>query len=70
MRTLGSRGTAGDLAGAVEELGVRCLAVSPTDIRLVTHLDVHPSAVREVPRRFREALRSLLPVRGRTGSAG
>ena len=70
VRTLGSRGTAGDLAGAVEELGVRCLAVSPTDIRLVTHLDVHPSAVREVPRRFREALRSLLPVRGRTGSAG
>ena len=70
MRTLGPRVTAAELAGAVEELGVRCLAVSPSDIRLVTHLDVDPSAVREVPRRFREALRSLLPVRSGTGSAG
>ena len=42
------------------ERGVRAFDTSPSQIRLVTHLDVQESAAREVPRRFHEALRSLV----------
>lgn len=50
---------AADLVRAAEARGVRTLDISPTRIRLVTHLDVPADAGREVPRRFGEALRSL-----------
>lgn len=60
LRTVARGLSAAELAQAVEELGVRSFDVSPTEIRLVTHLDVPSDAVREVPRRFREALRSLV----------
>jgi threonine aldolase len=53
---------AADLVGELEERGVRALATGPSQIRLVTHLDVAESAAREVPRRFHEALRSLEPA--------
>jgi threonine aldolase len=56
--------TAADLVREVEELGVRTLAVSPGEIRLVTHLDVPRDAVREVPRRFEAALRGLHDPKG------
>jgi len=51
--------SAPDLVRAAEERGVRTFDVSPSEIRLVTHLDVPADAGREVPRRFEEALRSL-----------
>ena len=50
--------TAADLVRAAEERGVRSFDTSPSEIRLVTHLDVAPDAVREVPRRFQEAMHS------------
>jgi threonine aldolase len=50
---------AADLVRAAEERGVRTFDVSPSEIRLVTHLDVPADAGREVPRRFEEALGSL-----------
>jgi threonine aldolase len=58
---------AADLVRVAEERGVRTLDVSPTEIRLVTHLDVPRDAGREVPRRFAEALRAVRrsPDRGR-----
>ena len=60
VRTVARGLTAADLTREVAELGVRSFDVSPTEIRLVTHLDVPPDAVREVPRRFREAARALV----------
>jgi len=53
---------AAELVREVGERGVRAFDTSPSQIRLVTHLDVPQSAAREVPRRFHEALRSLGPV--------
>jgi threonine aldolase len=50
---------ASDLVREVDDLGVRTFDVSPSEIRLVTHLDVPRDAVREVPRRFEAALRGL-----------
>jgi threonine aldolase len=50
--------SARELVRAAEERGVRTLDVAPSEIRLVTHLDVPADAGREVPRRFEEALRS------------
>jgi hypothetical protein len=50
---------AADLVREVGELGVRAFDVSPSEIRLVTHMDVPRDAVREVPRRFEAALRGL-----------
>jgi threonine aldolase len=50
---------AADLVRDIEELGVRMFDVSPSEIRLVTHMDVPRDAVREVPRRFEAALRGL-----------
>ena len=52
---------------AAEETGVRTLDVSPSEIRLVTHLDVPPDAGREVPRRFAEALHTLAGAAARAG---
>jgi threonine aldolase len=60
IRTVSKGLTAHDLVVAMEEMGVRAFDVSPTEIRLVTHLDVQSDAVREVPRRIREALRSVI----------
>ena len=51
---------AADLVRELGERGVRAFDTSPSQIRLVTHLDVQESAAREVPRRFHEALRSLV----------
>jgi threonine aldolase len=71
VRTISRGLTAHDLVLAVEEMGVRSFDVSPTEIRLVTHMDVPSDAVREVPRRFREALRSIPAsiARGKSGSS-
>jgi threonine aldolase len=56
-----------DLVRAAEDLGVRTFDVSPTEIRLVTHMDVPVEAGHEVPRRFAAALRAARrsPDRGR-----
>ncbi|HJU87489.1 MAG TPA: beta-eliminating lyase-related protein, partial [Gemmatimonadota bacterium] len=53
---------AAELVRELAERGVRAFDTSPSQIRLVTHLDVPESAARDVPRRFHAALRSLEPA--------
>ncbi|HUP18882.1 MAG TPA: low-specificity L-threonine aldolase [Gemmatimonadota bacterium] len=50
---------ASELVSALAERGVDVLAVGPSTIRAVTHLDVPADAVIEVPRRFAAALEAL-----------
>jgi threonine aldolase len=69
VRTVARGLTARALVEAAEEMGVCIYDAAPTEIRLVTHMDVPADAVREVPRRFREALHSVLVSDGR-GKAG
>lgn len=51
---------AAELVAALAERGVDALPVGPTTLRAVTHLDVPPDAVEEVPRRFAAALEGLV----------
>lgn len=53
------RGGAPALVEALEALGVRTLAISPTALRAVTHLDVSADVATEVPERFAAALRAI-----------
>lgn len=39
-------GTAAEFVGVLEQRGVRCLALGPQDVRLVTHLDVNAEQTR------------------------
>lgn len=48
-----------DLAAALASRDVGILAVGPTTLRAVTHLDIPPDAADVVPERFVEALRSV-----------
>lgn len=50
------------MVAALEKRGVRVLSVSPSALRIVTHLDVPAGAVAEVPPRFAEALAEAAEV--------
>ncbi|BDG59334.1 low-specificity L-threonine aldolase [Caldinitratiruptor microaerophilus] len=62
-----SRWTAATLSGALAEAGVRCNAVGPRRLRLVTHKDVSREDIDEALRRFESVLREA-PDPARTGT--
>jgi threonine aldolase len=56
MIRIDGAGNSTGLAEVLETEGVRVLTVGPRTVRAVTHLDVAPGAVEEVPKRFATAL--------------